>query len=101
MLRVRVPRLATVSGGPGGVIAGTGAATGISSASASGASIRAASGSVPAVAFAGATGASIRAATGVSAGAASVFSSESPPIQQVLLVDNDNKIVTFGFLLLR
>jgi hypothetical protein len=53
------------------------------------------------VAFASASGASIRAATGSSAGAALVFSSESPPIQQVLLVDNDNKIVTFGFLLLR
>jgi len=30
-----------------------------------------------------------------------VSASEAPPIQQVLLVDNDNKIVTFGFLLLR
>lgn len=58
MLRVRVPRLATVSGGPGGVIAGAGSATGISSASASGASIRAAAGSAAGAATVSAVGGS-------------------------------------------
>ena len=44
MLRVRVPRIATVSGGPGGVIAGAGVAAGSAAALAQGLSTAAASG---------------------------------------------------------
>jgi hypothetical protein len=70
MLRVRVPRLATVSGGPGGVIAGTGAAAGSAAALAQGRSTAAASGMAGAAAAVDGRGATIAAASGAAAGTA-------------------------------
>jgi hypothetical protein len=73
MLRVRVPRLATVSGGPGSVIAGAGAAAGSAAALAQGRSTAAASGTAAgaaAVAGVGSVGGSVAAGAGAAAGGA-------------------------------